>query len=287
MTRREFALGAVAVYAAPSRPSLCIFSKHMAQFNWTVLGKTAREMGFDGVDLTARPKGHVLPERVSEDLPKAVEAIRSHGLTVPMITTDLTSAAQPAARPTLSTAARLGIGCYKPGYWRYPPGTPPLEALAACKRLASGLIALGKECGIVTGLHNHSGSYVGAAVWDNREVLNGEDARWAGYYFDPGHAFVEGGLHGWQLSLQLALTRLKMVAIKDFYWEKKDGKWHPHWCPLGQGMVDWTAVFGAFAKAGYAGPLSLHVEYEPADELAAIAADLAFMKKHVAQAYGA
>jgi len=289
MTRREFAASAASVLAvAPAaKPSLCIFSKHMAQFDWDGLGKTAKQMGFDGVDLTARPKGHVLPERVAEDLPKAVEAIRAHGLSVPMITTDLTSAMQPAARPTLATAGKLRIPCYKVGYWRYRAGVPILETLATCKDLATGLIALGKECGIVTGIHNHSGDYVGSAVWDIREILSGAGPRWAGYYFDAGHAFVEGGLHGWQISLELALTRLKMAAIKDFFWEKKDGKWRVRWCPLGQGMVNWPAVFAAFAKSGYSGPLSLHVEYETHDELAAIASDLAFMKKQVAQAYGA
>src|SRR2546421_25994 len=67
----------------------------------------------------ARAGGHVLPERAAEDLPRAVEAIRAEGLSVPMITTGLVKAADPAARPTLSTAARLGIGLFKPGYWQY------------------------------------------------------------------------------------------------------------------------------------------------------------------------
>lgn len=288
MNRREFTLTAAAAFAVPpaAKPSLCIFSKHMAQFDWEGVGKTAKQIGFDGVDLTARPKGHVLPERVAEDLPKAVDMIRKHGLSVPMITTDLTSATNPAARPTLSTAAKLRIPFYKVGYWRYKPGVSGLETVAACKELAAGLIAIGKEYGIVTGIHNHSGDSVGCAVWDIREILAGTDPRWAGYYFDPGHSFVEGGLHGWRLSLEIALARMKMAAIKDFVWEKKNGKWRVQWCPLGQGMVDWPAVFGAFAKSGYTGPLSLHLEYETKDELDAIASDLAFMRKQVAVAYG-
>ena len=46
----------------------------MADYN--EMSKVVAEMGFDGVDLTVRPQGHVLPERVEADLPKAVEAIR-------------------------------------------------------------------------------------------------------------------------------------------------------------------------------------------------------------------
>jgi hypothetical protein len=45
-------------------------------------------------------------------------------------------------------------------------------------------------------------------------------------------------------------------------------------------------VFAGFASAGFTGPISLHVEYEPADELAAIAKDLEFMKRQVREAYG-
>src|ERR1051325_7675091 len=54
-----------------------------------------------------------------EGLPRAASAIRSRGLQVPMITTELTSAADPSARPILSTAARLKIPYFKLGYWKY------------------------------------------------------------------------------------------------------------------------------------------------------------------------
>ena len=56
--------------------------------------------------------------------------------------------------------------------------------------------------------------------------------------------------------------------------------------PHGRGMVDWPRVFAAFAGARFTGPISLHVEYEPADEMGAIARDLEFIKKQVKAAYG-
>ena len=55
------------------------------------LARTLKPLGFGGVDLTARPGGHVDPKRVAQDLPVFVAAIREEGLLVPMITTDLTS----------------------------------------------------------------------------------------------------------------------------------------------------------------------------------------------------
>jgi sugar phosphate isomerase/epimerase len=51
-------------------------------------------------------------------------------------------------------------------------------------------------------------------------------------------------------------------------------------------MVDWDLFFSRIAKARFTGPLSLHVEYDPEDEHAAIAGDLAFMKKMVEKHYG-
>ncbi len=270
-----------------ARPKLCIFSKHMAHFDWKELGRKTKEIGFDGVDLTVRPLGHVLPERVTEDLPRAVDAIRAAGLDVPMITTDLKSAADPAAAPTLEAMKKLGIKLFKPGYWMYTKGRTVLQTQAEVRLNFQGLLNLAMKHGVTMGLHNHSGPYVGTALWAFRDLLQDVDPKWAGYYFDPGHATIEGGFHVWRISLELVLPRLKMVAMKDAYWEKSNGKWRPKWVPLGDGMVDWPEVFRGFASVGFAGPVTLHVEYPSKDELEAIAHDLAFMKKQVALAYGA
>ena len=67
--------------------------------NGRELGRALKALGFDGVDLTVRPGGHVDPKRVTNDLPLFVDAIRHEGLTVPMITTELLSDADPVARP--------------------------------------------------------------------------------------------------------------------------------------------------------------------------------------------
>jgi len=66
-----------------------------------------------------RPRGHVLPERVEEDLPRAVDAAREAGVQVTMITTAITGVDDPHAETVLGTAARLGIGHYRMGYVRY------------------------------------------------------------------------------------------------------------------------------------------------------------------------
>jgi sugar phosphate isomerase/epimerase len=291
MTRRAFALSAAAMYArghaaaASTRPALCLFSKHLPNFNYTELARTVKQMGFDGVDLTVRAQGHVLPDRVADDLPRAAAAIRAEGLALPMITTGLISPADPTARPTLKTAADLHIPFFKLGYWHYTDGTPVEARIAEVRRDVAGLVAIAKESGITAGYHNHSGNYVGAAVWDTRAIIADLDPRSIGYYFDPCHATVEGGEGGWVIALGVALPRLKMVALKDFYWEKREGKWRMEMCPMGEGMVNWPKFFSTLAQARFAGPISVHVEYEAADMPAAIARDFAFVRKQVDAAY--
>src|SRR5580693_421985 len=131
MSRRALLLGAAtsgalhALALNPDAPAtrtegseklkICIFSKHFQWTNVQEAAAIARDIGFDGVDLTVRNGGHVLPERVQADLPKAVETVRKAGLEVPMITTEITSVTTPHAAEILSTASKLGIHHYRWG----------------------------------------------------------------------------------------------------------------------------------------------------------------------------
>src|SRR5579864_7090170 len=89
------AMSTAATASSSFRGDLCLFSKPVPQLNWNELAQAVKAAGFGGIDLTVRKRGHVNPERVKEDLPKAVEAIRAEGLKVPMITTELLSADDP------------------------------------------------------------------------------------------------------------------------------------------------------------------------------------------------
>ena len=269
---------------APNRPPLCLFSKHLPKLNYSELAETVKRIGFDGVDLTVRPEGHVLPGRVKEDLPRALETLRAAGLAVPMITTGLTSASDPAARATIEMAGRLGVPRFKLGYWTYREQDPIEARLAEVRHDVNGLVALAKEHGVTAGYHNHSGNNVGAVVWDIRSIIGDMDPKSIGYYFDPCHATAEGGEGGWKIDTRMVLPRMQMTAIKDFVWEKTNGKWEMRMCPLGQGMVRWADYFALLAAAKFQGPISMHAEYEPVDE-AALARDFAFLKQHVDAAY--
>lgn len=290
LTRRAFTLGAAAALQASAQPPratppICLFSQRLAQVHYSELGGVLRDLGFAGCDLTVRPGGHVEPALAAADLYRAVEAIRAEGVDVPVITTAFVSASDPTVRPVLAIAGRMKVPLFRPGHWAYPP-TGNIEArLADVRREAAALAALGRAYGMAAAFHNRSGAYVGEAVWDLREILGGLDAGWAGYCFDPCHATIEGGLAGWNIGLRLALPRTRMVALHDFYWTKRGGQWSVQACAMGEGMVAWPQVFALLAAAGFAGPLSLDLEYEAKDQIAALTRDLAFVKKQVTAAY--
>ncbi len=301
-TRRDFIKSASAFAAASALPNpiwsnnfkgtLCLFSKHLPAMDWARMAQSVKKLGFGGVDLTVRPGGHVLPERAAEDLPKAVAAIRVEGLTVPMITTALTTANDPTAKPILATAGKLSIPYFKPGYYKYDFADVRSELVRAMSDFRA-LTELSKQRGVQCGFHNHEG-YIGAQLWDVAQTIDALDQKWVGYYFDIRHAVAEGGGAGWKIALNLVAPRIKMIAVKDSYWEKTSRGWRQINCPLGEGMVDWKTYFKTLRQANFHGPISLHLEYDipgrtdaekEENTLVAAARDLAFLKARLLEAY--
>jgi sugar phosphate isomerase/epimerase len=284
----------------PYRGAYCLFSKPVPQLSWLELAQSAKRAGFGGIDLTVRKAGHVLPQNVAEDLPKAVAAIRGEGLEVPMLTTELLSASNPTAAPLLSTAAKLSIPYIKAGYYQYKFVDVRKELEEAGDQFRS-LVQLAHEHGVQVGFHNHSGN-LGAPVWDIARVMDTLDPNAAGYYFDLSHATIEGGVVCWKISSHLVMPRMKMLSVKDFYWKKTATRgWHGQNCPLGEGMCHWKEVLALAAAANFQGPTSLHMEFGiegVSDEagvalshdkcdavMAAAAKDLATLKSLVHEAY--
>jgi L-ribulose-5-phosphate 3-epimerase len=276
------ALQAPRVSSTAAGSVFCLFSKHLPELGWRELGRAVKDTGFDGVDLTVRPQGHVLPERAADDLPRALEAITSQGVAVPMITTELTSASSPTAKPILVAAARHGVRYFKTGYWRYSSSSDVRRQVEAAGKALEGLAALARDCGIELGFHNHA-AYIGAALWDIAPAIDRLDARWAGYYFDPRHAVAEGGGGAWKAATHLVTPRLKMLAVKDCLWTKSPKGWVIENCPLGEGLVDWAWVGKAIKDARFTGPISVHLEYEiptgTRHTLDAARRDLAFARR--------
>ena len=267
MTRRDWlGAGAASLLAARAQTAdlgsrICVFTDHLAGFPYPEVARMLREAGVAGPDLTVRPGGLVLPERVEEDLPRAAEAFREQGLTIPMITTAVRSADDAASRKILATASKLGIRYYRPGYYPYKDLSRYRETIADVRAQLKGLAALNRELNLRATLHNHAGESVGCAVWDLLEAMDGVDAQYVGLEFDPSHATIEGGKVAWNLNFRRAAPRIFVLGIKDYVWEKTAAGWRTQWVPLGEGMMQWPAVFALIRATPFPGPISLHMEY--------------------------
>src|SRR4051812_3684295 len=177
--------------------TISIFSKHLHFLQGDELAAGAKEIGFEAIDLTVRKGGHVQPERVREDLPALVSAIRRHGLEVSMVTTDIIDAGTPYAADVLGAMRELGIRYYRWGgfVWDKGPLPPQIEKFRV---RAARLAELNAKFGASAMYHTHSGpGLVGASIWDLHQILKGIDPQLAGVNYDIGHATIEGGAGGW------------------------------------------------------------------------------------------
>lgn len=308
-SRRQFtklsALGVTAMpllsYASPlhnvfSEPAdnlkVHLFSKHLQFLDYNDMSAAAAEMGFDGVDLTVRPKGHVLPENVAEDLPKAVKAMKKNGLSPKMMSTNVWDANNIVHKTVLETASTLGFSHYRSAWLKYPEDTSIEESQALFAKQARDLEVLNQRLGIIGGYQNISGKYVGAGVWDLVPILEATKDEYMGSQYDIRHAVIEGG-ESWELPLRRIKPFINSIVLKDVKWGIVKGKWQPINVPMGEGMVDFNRYFSLLKKYKINVPVSLHVEYDlggaengskeitiPKKEvLARIKKDLVFLKE--------
>lgn len=241
--------------------SVHIFSKHLQFLDYKSLGEMAAEMGFAGVDLTVRPNGHVLPKNVSSDLPKAVEAIRKSGASCEMITTIIESIKNPLDLAVLESAAAANISYYRSNWLKYKDDLSMQASLLFYQDKIKKLGEFNQKVGLVGCYQNHAGTYIGASYWEIQKLLTTVNPDFFGVQFDVRHAMVEGG-NSWVNGLKLLHENIKVIVLKDYKWEKVNGKWTIVNTPIGEGMVDFDAYFKLLKKYQLKPPVSLHLEYD-------------------------
>ncbi len=238
-----------------------LFSKHLQFLDYNDMAAAAAEMGFDGLDLTVRPKGHVLPKKVVDDLPKAVDAMKKYGITPKVMTTNVWDLSKPEQQTVLETASKLGFTHYRTGWLSYPEERTIEESQTIYGQQAKNLELLNKELRLIGCYQNHAGNHVGAPIWDLPPILSVTNNENIGCQYDIRHAVVEGG-SSWELGLRQIKPFIKSLVIKDFKWGKVNGKWKPINTPLGEGMVDFIRYFALLKKHKINVPISLHLEYD-------------------------
>jgi sugar phosphate isomerase/epimerase len=262
-TRRQFlktcataaALAPVAAFAKESPHRFCAFEKPLQFLSYDDMAELMAECGFNGIEATVRKGGHVLPERVEEDLPKMVDALKKRGLEMTILTSDINSPTE-QARKVLDTAKKLGITRYRMLWYKYDLAKPVRPQLEAIRPRVKDLVALNRELGVTALYQNHSGAQmVGAPLWDIYSVIREHDPKYISIAYDIMHATAEGGLD-WPIQFNLVQSHLGAVYFKDFTWNNHKTKA----APLGTGQVD-RGFASLLKRTNFTGPISLHVEY--------------------------
>lgn len=249
-----------------------MFSKHLQSMSVAEAGSTIKSLGFDGVELTVRPGGHVLPDNVAQDLPRAVEELRQAGLEVPAVVVEIHNRRQAHAEAVCRAASKVGATVLRTSSARYRGFGAIREQIAAAREDAKDLEALGREHGLRLCIHCHSGDFLSGQGGILDMVLGDTDPRYVGVSLDVGHLTAEGGKSGWRQSIDLLQDRVGIVAVKSFGWfhepDPKTGQpaWLGKLVPLSEGTVQWRETFGLLRQTGWdAGGralVSIHSEYQ-------------------------
>lgn len=236
------------------------FTKPLDKYGYDFMIDTLKMGGVDGLDLTVRPKGSVLPEKVAEDLPLVAEMAKKNDLFLEMMVSNITGAETPHAKNVLKTAAQNGIKHYRMGYFRYNDYEKAKETIANAKTQIQSLMGINAQYGIQGGYQNHTGNYFGAPLWDLMGVLEKVASPWISSQFDIYHAYSEG-YRSWQVSMEMMAPKIGSLAVKDFTWEINNGQAKIKKVPLGQGIVDLDGFFKNIKNLNIVAPITLHIEY--------------------------
>lgn len=273
----------------PPKPAFHVFSK-MFQPPVTKgvdeLCELMAKAGFDGIQWTVRPKGHVLPERAAEDLPRVVAAARKQGLQATTICTAITDGDDPASERLLKVAADCGFTLFRPGYYFYDVKKETFQqSMDRIRRGFASLARVAEKTGMKATYQNHSSwgpSVFGGLLWDIHACIRDLDPKHVGIEYDPMHAFFETNL-SWTHGFELVAPWIGAVDLKDFRYRlsKKNPKNHAKFmCPAGDGVVPWQDVRCLLDARGVRVPYIVHFEYdfEKADLLKTVKGELDWFK---------
>ncbi len=261
--------------------SICVFTKPFNSLTFDELADRIAELGFDGVEAPIRSGGHIEPAAVPDELPRFVEALRKRNLELTVMTSDINDPNDPLTEKVLKTASELGVRRYRMKYFKYDFNQPILKQLDEWRPRFKDLAAMNRQFRVTALYQNHAGrNYLGAPLWDLRQILDGIAVNEIGVAYDIRHATVEAGM-SWPVAYHMIRPHIETVYVKDFVW---DGA-KPKNVPLGEGNVS-AEFFQMLKKSDFNGPVSLHEEYldhrKPElvpEHLAAIRDDLAKLRK--------
>ncbi len=245
-----------------------LFTDNLADLTVSQAATTARDSGFDGLDLTLRPGGHVLPETAEMGLAAAKAAADAVGMAIPMISTAVSDIDSPHAEAIFAAAAHYGARFVKLGYWPYQPFGTLAKQLDDARRKLERVVKLAARYHVLPCVHCHSGRLVAAGGPLLYLLLKDFDPRQVGAYVDPMHMAIEGGLSGWEMGLDLLAPWIGLVGVKNFRWlpTERDGhgqqRYAWQYVPLADGQAPLPEFVAYLRRLKYDGVVSLHSEYK-------------------------
>lgn len=272
-----------------------LFTDDLSDLSIREVCRAAKKAGFDGLDLTLRPGGHVRPENAETGLATAHEIADEEGFAIAMVTTGITAADSPFAEQVLSAAHFHHREC-KLGYWRYEPFGTLARQLDNARRKLEGIVNLARRYHIRPCLHAHSGPILsnGPLLYLLLKDFPPADV---GAYVDTMHMSYEGGGSGWEMMLDLLAPWVSLVGVKNYILPAagRDAfgqqRFQLKKAPLADGMAPLPQFFRRLKQIGYDGVVSLSSEYKGPSSfrplstpelLAQAAADLRYLKGVIA-----
>ena len=238
---------------------------------WSFSGKnvfqamqTAKDAGFDGIELTLDAEGDVTMQTTAAQLAEIRSAAQALGLALPSVASSLFWAysftsddpdereqAHQAAVCEIQTAKALGADTVLvvPGSVsvEFVPERPVVaydvcweRALQEMKRLAP----IAEDAGINIGIENVWNRFLLSPL-EMRQFLDEIGSERVGAYFDVGNVVHSGHPEHW---IRILGKRIKKVHFKDF---RRNPGGLNSFVDILSGDVDWPAVMQAFADIGY------------------------------------
>jgi sugar phosphate isomerase/epimerase len=243
-----------------------LFTDNLADLSIRDACRAAKKAGFDGLDLTMRPGGHVLPQNAEAGLAAAHKIADEENMLIGMVSTAINGIDTPHAEAIIA-AAHHRISRFKLGYWRYEPFGNVIGQLDAARRQLEGVVRLCERYGIRPCVHIHSGPMLsnGPLLY---LLLKDFSPTEVGAYVDPMHMTIEGAVSGWEMALDLVAPWIALVGVKNYQQVATTRDAHGQqryameYVALADGVAPLPQFFQRLRELRYDGVVSLHSEYK-------------------------
>ena len=251
-----------------------VFTKPWPDKSLAELGRFVKDLGFDGIELPARPGFQVEPETITKGLPEAAKILADCGV-------QIGSVAGPTDEMTIAACAEAGVPVIRICV-AIPDDTDYLSAIADLQREWDGLVPALDRHGVTLGIQNHCGRCIANAM-QLHHAIGKYDPKHVAAVWDAAHTALDGEIP--ELALDIVWSHLCIVNLKNAIYrntavpDAQQADWSTYWTSGSQGLADWVHVANLLRQRGWTGNVCLTAEYSDhgaVDKL--IAQDIAFAK---------